>query len=49
MSEYETQNFDFSAIINFHKELAQETMLNNMDGFVSAKFLLDMRTKKKVC
>ena len=48
MTEYERQKYDFETIVNFHKEVAQESMLNNMSAFVSAKFLIDMRSKKKV-
>ena len=48
MTAYERQKYDFETIVNFHKEVAQESMLNNMSAFVSAKFLIDMRSKKKV-
>lgn len=47
MGEYEAQKYNFDQIIDFHKELAQESMLNNIDTFVSAKFLIDMKGKKK--
>ncbi len=48
MEEYPTENLDATTAINNHKELAQECMFNNMNGFLTAKFVLDMKTKKKV-
>jgi hypothetical protein len=48
IGEYEAQKYSFDKIIDFHKELAQESLLNNMNASVSAKFLIDMKGKKKV-
>lgn len=48
MNEYKIQNFNIEDAINFHKELARPDMLDNMDGFLNVRFLLDMTSKKKV-
>ena len=42
MTEYKPQPFKLEDVIRFHMELAQETMLNNMNGFLFARVLLDM-------
>ncbi|RNA33404.1 39S ribosomal mitochondrial [Brachionus plicatilis] len=47
MNEYKIQNFNIEDAINFHKELARPDMLNNIEGYLSVRFLLDMTTKKK--
>lgn len=48
MREYNIQNFKIEDAINFHKELARPEMLDNMEGFLNVRFLLDMTAKKKV-
>ena len=48
MTDYKPQPFKLEEAIKFHMELAQDTMLNNMNGFLFARVLLDMSTKKKV-
>ena len=48
MSEYKTQLFKLEDAIQFHKEMAQPAMLNNLDGFMHVRLVLDMTTKKKV-
>ena len=48
MKEYKTQQFDIEKAIEFHKELAQPDMFNNMQGFLHVRLVLDMRAKKKV-
>ncbi|CAF0786032.1 unnamed protein product [Brachionus calyciflorus] len=47
MKEYKTQTFSIEDAINFHKELARPDMLNNIEGFLNVRFLLDMSSKKK--
>ena len=48
MTDYAVQCYDVSTVVGFHKELAQESMLNNMDGYITAKLLLNMKTSKQV-
>ncbi len=48
MDEYKMQTFQLEEAIQFHMELADVQMLNNMDGIIGAKFELNMATKKKV-
>lgn len=48
MSEYKTKIFKLEDAIQFHKEMAQPAMLNNLDGFLHVRLVLDMTTKKKV-
>lgn len=48
MKEYKPQVISIEEAIKCHLELAQESMLNNMNGFMFARFILDMNTKKKV-
>lgn len=45
--EYPPQVYSAEEAIKFHLDLAQEAMLNNMNGFISAKLILDMSTRKK--
>jgi ribosomal protein L1 len=45
--EYPPQVYSAEEAIKFHMDLAQEPMLNNMNGFISAKLILDMSTRKK--
>jgi len=47
MREYKPQVFKVKEAISFHVEMAQEAMLNNMDGFLHVRLGLDMTTKKK--
>jgi len=47
MKEYKPQVISIEEAIKCHLELAQESMLNNMNGFMFARFILDMNTKKK--
>ena len=47
MNEYKPQLLKIEDAINNHIELAQETMFNNMNGFLHARLILDMTTKKK--
>jgi ribosomal protein L1 len=47
MEEYKQQILSIETAIEYHKELAQPRMLNNMDGFLHVRMLLDMKSKKK--
>jgi large subunit ribosomal protein L1 len=44
---YKTKIYSVEEAIQFHIELANEMRFNNMDGFLYARFLLDMTAKKK--
>lgn len=46
---YPRQKYSLEEIIIRHKEYADPTMLDNMEGFIYADMELDMRTSKKVC
>jgi hypothetical protein len=46
--EYPPKVYSVEEAIIFHSEFAQEAMLNNMHGLISAKILLDMSSRKKV-
>ena len=48
MKEYKPQSTKIEDAIRFHLELAHESMFNNMNGFMFARLILDMTTKKKV-
>ena len=48
MKEYKPQVYPIEDAVRFHLELAQTNMLNNLDGFLHARLVLDMTTKKKV-
>jgi hypothetical protein len=48
MKEYKPQMIQIEDAIRFHLELAHESMFNNMNGFMFARLILDMTTKKKV-
>ena len=48
MKEYKPQILKLEDAINFHKELAQPEMINNLEGFLQVRLSLDMTTKKKV-
>jgi len=47
MKEYKPQVLKIEDAIKYHIEMAQESMLNNMDGYLHARIILDMTTKKK--
>lgn len=46
-SEYKPQLFSIEEAMKFHIDFAQPDMLNNLQGYVSARLFLDMTTKKK--
>ena len=46
-TEYKPKVYEIEEAIAFHKELAQPEMLNNLNGFLQVRLLLDMSTKKK--
>lgn len=48
MKEYKPQVIKIEDAIQNHIDLAQESMFNNMNGFLHARLILDMTTKKKV-
>ena len=48
MKEYSPKILKIEDAIQNHIELAQVDMFNNMDGFLTARLLLDMTSKKKV-
>ncbi len=48
MKEYKPQMIQIEDAIRFHLELGHESMFNNMNGFMFARLILDMTTKKKV-
>jgi large subunit ribosomal protein L1 len=45
--EYKPKIYQIEEAIEFHKELARPEMLNNMEGFLHVRLILDMNTKKK--
>jgi hypothetical protein len=47
MNEYKPQLLNIEDAIRYHIELAHETMFNNMNGYLHARLILDMTTKKK--
>jgi ribosomal protein L1 len=47
MNEYKQQELPIETAIKYHMELAQPRILNNMDGFLHVRMLLDMKSKKK--
>ena len=48
MNEYMEQEYNFETAVKYHKELASSEMLNNSDGFLNLRMILDMKSKKKV-
>ena len=48
MKEYKAQTYSIEDAIEFHKELAQPAMFNNLNGFCNLRIILDMKSKKKV-
>ena len=47
MEEYKQQVYSIENAIEYHKEFAQPRMLNNMNGFLHVRLLLDMKSRKK--
>ena len=47
MNEHGSHALDIDEAINYHKELAQPCMFNNMNGFFHIRMILDMKSKKK--
>jgi ribosomal protein L1 len=47
LNEYEPQVISIEKAIEYHRELAKEDMLDNMNGFLHVKMVLDMKSKKK--
>ena len=48
MKEYRTQTYSLEDAIQYHKEIARPELFNNENGFLCARIMLDMTTKKKV-